>query len=57
MTQSLAVHRRGDLIVLEDREQTPDHAGVLSTILLSLDDAAWLRDQLHWLIISPEGER
>ncbi len=57
MTQSLGIRREGDLIVLEDREQTPDHAGVLKTTVLSLADATWLRDQLHWLIVSPKAER
>jgi hypothetical protein len=39
MTQSISVRREGDLIVIEDREDTGDHKGVLKTSYLTPDAA------------------
>jgi hypothetical protein len=46
MTQSISVRREGDLIVIEDRERTPDHIGVLSSTFLLADDAILLGNAL-----------
>ncbi len=39
MSQSIAIRREGDLIVLEDIEDTPDHRGVLKSTVLDPDSA------------------
>ena len=47
MTQSIRLRRDGDRIVMEDRERSKDHSGVLSSVILSVEDAAWLADVLR----------
>ncbi len=46
MSQSISVRRKGDTIIMEDRERTPDHTGVLRSTILDADDALWLGTEL-----------
>jgi len=39
VSQSIAIRRKGNLIAIEDLEDTPDHKGVLKTTYLTPDDA------------------
>ncbi len=56
MSQSISVRREGDHIIMEDRERTRDHTGVLKTTLLDADDALWLGTELIQMGWAAKGD-
>ncbi len=67
MSQSISVRREGDVIILEDRERTPQdrlsllpsdvaHSYVLKSIVLDADNAIWLGNQLLGFGFEIKGE-
>ena len=55
MVQSISLRRDGDRIILENRERTKDNSGVLSAIVLSVEDAEWIMLNLGRLIMDIRG--
>jgi len=54
VSQSIAVRRDGARVVIEAREATKDHVGLLTETLLDVDAARWLVETLQRLVAEIE---